>query len=123
LLLLAAGRGWGQAAVGLCGYLAAMHMSEPAIQSLLMDRVAPEERSGASATYFLVTSLAQAGAAIVGGATISRHGYRALLFGAVFAMGVSAVFFRVLCSPSSETPLWTTPPMDLDDEQVLSFPK
>lgn len=98
LLLLAAGHGWKQAAIGLCGYLGALHLSEPTIQSLLMNSVASDQRSEASAMYFLATSLAQAGAAVAGGATISRYGYPTLILGAVLAMIASAMLFRVLCS-------------------------
>ena len=80
--------------------MAAQHMSEPAIQSLLMDRVTVEERSMATAMNFLVVSVAQAVAAAVAGFAFARFGYPPVLLWVAGAVGVAAIIFRALCGPS-----------------------
>src|SRR6202035_66288 len=65
--LLASGRSLLQIELIYCGFMAAQHMSEPAIQSLLMDRVTAEERSLATAMNFLVLAIARAFSVAVAG--------------------------------------------------------
>jgi predicted MFS family arabinose efflux permease len=98
--LLAAGHGLLQIELIYCGFMAAQHMTEPAIQSLLMDRVTAEERSGATAMNFLVVSVAQAGAAAVAGFAFARFGYPLVLLWVAGAVAVAAIIFRALCGPS-----------------------
>jgi predicted MFS family arabinose efflux permease len=98
--LLAAGHGLLQIEIIYCGFMAAQHMSEPAIQSLLMDRVTVEERSMATAMNFLVVSVAQAVAAAVAGSAFARFGYPPVLLWVAGAVGVAAIIFRALCGPS-----------------------
>lgn len=101
--LLAAGRGLLQEEVIFCCYMAAQHMCDPGLQSLLMDGVAPEERSGAAAMNFLVISIAQAGAAAAAGAAFGRFGYPAVLIGIGTATAVAALAFRMLCAPNGKS--------------------
>jgi predicted MFS family arabinose efflux permease len=82
LLLLAFSPTAGLAVAAYLGYMAFQYMSEPGLFSLLMSRVAPGERSGAAALYFLVTSLAGSIAAIVGGGAVVRFGYPSVLVAA-----------------------------------------
>jgi len=85
------------AAVGYAAYLALQWMSEPGWQSLLMNGVPPEQRSGASALNYLVVFSAQAVAAAAFGAAVPRHGYPASL-ASTTAVGVLAagLFWRLL---------------------------
>lgn len=55
-------------------------MNEPGIFALLMSRVRPEERTGASALMFLVISLSQAAAGALAGAGFARFGYPPIMF-------------------------------------------
>ncbi|ADW70525.1 MFS transporter [Granulicella tundricola] len=102
LTLLAGSHGGLQSAIGLCGYLAAFHMSEPFFQTLLMNRAAPQERSSASAAWFLANSLAQAAAATLGGAIIARYGYPVLFAGAIAAMIAAAACLRLALQPTQQ---------------------
>jgi MFS family permease len=99
--LLAAGRGVLQEEVIYCVFMAAQHMCDPGLQSLLMDRVVADERSGAAALNFLVISIAQAVSAAVAGAAFARFGYPPVLVGVGMAAAVAAVVFRILCVPGS----------------------
>jgi predicted MFS family arabinose efflux permease len=85
----------GAAAVYI-GYMSFQYMSEPGIFNLLMNRVAPGERSGASALYFLVTSLAGSLAAFAGGAALSRFGYPPVLVASGCLAMAAAFLFRTL---------------------------
>jgi hypothetical protein len=85
----------GAAAVYI-GYMSFQYMSEPGLFNLLMNRVAPGERSGASALYFLVASLAGSLAAFAGGAAISRFGYPPVLLASGSAAMAAAFLFRTL---------------------------
>lgn len=76
---LASGASGALAGMIYAAYVASQYMSEPAIYSLLMERVAPEERSGASALNFLIVFGAQALAAAVAGIAVRRYGYRVIL--------------------------------------------
>jgi predicted MFS family arabinose efflux permease len=71
-------------------------MSEPGIQTLLMERSTAEERSGASALNFLVTYIAQAASAAVAGFAFARFQYRVVLGGiATFTIVASVLFYRL----------------------------
>jgi predicted MFS family arabinose efflux permease len=104
LALLAASHGGVQAAIGLCGYLASIHMGEPFFQAILMNRTTPAERSSASAAWFLSNSLAQAAAATLGGAVITRYGYPVLFAGAIAAMIAAATCIRLTLHPPGNIP-------------------
>ena len=96
LLVLAFSPTAGFAVVAYLSYMSFQYMSEPGLFSLLMSRVAPGERSGAAALYFLVTSLAGSIAAIVGGGAVVRFGYPSVLVAAASLLAVAAFLFRAL---------------------------
>jgi len=88
------------------GFSALQWMSDPGMYTLLMNRVGPAERSGASALNALVIAGFQALAALVAGGSFVRYGYPAVLIGAATVALISAVLFRVLMreSPLKEVP-------------------
>ncbi len=89
------------AAALYAGYMSCQCMSEPGIYTSLMNRVAPEERSGASALNFLVIFVAQAIAATLAGAVVARFGYAPMLAGASAMAAVAGVlFWRLPKDPS-----------------------
>jgi predicted MFS family arabinose efflux permease len=95
------------AAVTYIAYMAFQYMSEPYLFTLLMDRVAPTERSGASALNFLATSLAGILSAAAAGAAIPRFGYSFVLGTAAILAFLAAVLMfatRALCSSDSPSP-------------------
>jgi MFS family permease len=100
--LLAFGRDLLHEEIIYCVFMAAQHMCDPGFQSLLMDGVAAKERSGATALYFLVISIAQAAAAASAGAAFARFGYPPVLMGIAALVVGAAVGFRILFS-SRET--------------------
>jgi predicted MFS family arabinose efflux permease len=75
-------------------YMAFQWMSEPGLNSLLMNRIDERERSGASALTFLVAFGAQALAAFGAGEMLTRFGYGAVLAGAAALASVAALMFR-----------------------------
>ena len=100
--LLAMGRDLLREEAIFCVFMAAQHMCDPGIQSLLMDRVAAGERSGAAAINFLAISIAQAAAAAVAGFAFGKFGYPPTLVGiAVAAVGAALGFRLLVNSPTS----------------------
>lgn len=72
-------------------------MNEPGIFTLLMSRVSPEERTGASALMFLVISLSQAAAGALAGAGFARFGYPPVMSViAIIACIAAALFSRLI---------------------------
>jgi MFS family permease len=95
------------AAVTYIAYMSFQYMTEPCLFTLLMDRVTPAERSGASALNFLATSLAGTLSAIAAGAAIPRFGYSFVLGTAAILAFVAAVLMfatRALYSAGSPSP-------------------
>jgi MFS family permease len=93
---LAAGpTGWAAAAVFM-SYTASQWMSDPGVNTLLMDRVREQERTGAAALMMLVAFAAQFVASLAGGAAIARFGYSTMLACAAGLAAVAAVAFRAL---------------------------
>jgi MFS family permease len=77
-------------------YMSAQWMSEPGLNTLLMNHVGEHERSGASAVAYLVAFGAQAAAAYAAGQCIERFGYEVvLLTAALVALSASALFGRL----------------------------
>jgi MFS family permease len=98
---LAGVRGAFTAALAYVIYTAFQWMSEPGMYMLLMNKMAPSERNGASAWNSLVISLAQAVAAVAAGASFTRFGYpKVLAVTAVVALGAAALS-RLLLGHSS----------------------
>jgi len=75
------------------GYMSFQWMSEPGLNSLLMNHVEERERSGASAITFLVAFSAQALAAFAAGKLLVRFDYGPVLAGAAVLAGVAALLF------------------------------
>ena len=78
-------------------------MSDPGINTLLMDRVREAERSGAAALMMLVSFGGQLAASWVGGGAITRYGYSAVLACSAILAAVAAVLFRSLPGPHAES--------------------
>jgi len=84
-------------------YMSFQWMSEPGMNTLLMNKMSPAERSGASALNFLVMSLSQSFAAAAAGASFTRFGYPAVLtVTAVVALGAAGLS-RLLLGNGSRT--------------------
>jgi MFS family permease len=95
------------AAVTYIAYMAFQYMSEPCLFTLLMDRVPPAERSGASALNFLATSLAGILSGAAAGAAIPRFGYSFILGTAAILAFVAAILMfatRALDSARNANP-------------------
>ena len=92
------GRGLLQIELAYCGFMAAQLMCDPAIQTLLMNRVTPQERSNAAAMSFLVLSVAQAIAATVAGFAFTRFYYAHVIASIAIVAAAAAVIFRLLCA-------------------------
>ncbi|HSV12839.1 MAG TPA: MFS transporter, partial [Tepidisphaeraceae bacterium] len=86
-------------------YMSFQWMSEPGLNTLLMNHVAEREHSGASALNYVVAFGAQALAAYAGGAMFSRLGYGPALAGAAGLALLAAVLFRVLLARRFDTAL------------------
>jgi predicted MFS family arabinose efflux permease len=86
------------------GYMSFQWMSEPGLNTLLMNRVEERERTGASALNYVVAFGAQALAAYAGGAMFSRLGYGPALAGAAALALLAAVLFGVLLRGAFERP-------------------
>jgi predicted MFS family arabinose efflux permease len=71
-------------------------MNEPALFSLLMKMVPPEDRSGAAASNSLVMSGSQAVAGTLAGGAFARYGYPAVLRGIALMALLAASLFRNL---------------------------
>jgi MFS family permease len=85
-----------QAVLAYMAYMAFQWMSEPGLNTLLMNQVGERERSGASALNYLVAFSAQAVAAYAGGALFHEFGYGPVLVGAAAAAAGAAMLFRWL---------------------------
>jgi len=86
-------------AAAIAAYMAYMSfqwMSEPGLNTLLMNHIDERERSGASALNYLVAFGAQALAAFAAGNLFTRLGYGWTLAGAGVLAAVSALLFRLL---------------------------
>jgi MFS family permease len=93
---LAAEPAGAQAALAYMAYMASQWMSEPGLNTLLMNQVDERERSGASALNYLVAFSAQAVAAFAGGALFGEYGYGPVLLGAAAAAAGAAMMFKYL---------------------------
>ncbi len=99
---ISCGQGLLQIELAYCGFMAAQLMCAPAIQTLLMNRVAPQERSNAAAMSFLVLSVAQSVAAAAAGVAFTRFYYAHVIASIAFVAAVAAVAFRLLCDGSDD---------------------
>jgi predicted MFS family arabinose efflux permease len=102
LAFLAAAPGAHSAAAIYVCFAAVQWMSEPGLETLLMNQMSPAERSGASALNLFTSSVVQAIVAVVAGSAFARFGYPAVLAAiAVFAL-TAAFTFRALLSTWNE---------------------
>jgi len=102
LLALAGAAGPLWATASYTGFMAFQYMSEPGMFTVLMDRVAPGERNGASALNFLVTFAGQAVAAAVAGSMLARFGYPPVLAaGAAIAVAAAFLFRALVANPAA----------------------
>jgi MFS family permease len=84
------------ATLAYAGYTAFQWMDEPAMETLLMTKVQPHERSGASALMYMVIFASGALAAPVAGAGLTRFGYPAIIVTASILLVVGALLFGLL---------------------------
>ena len=84
------------ATLGYTTYMSFQIMSEPGVLSMLMSRVIPSERSGASAMWFFIYSAGGGLAALMAGTAIPRFGYPATLVAAALMTLLSALLFKLL---------------------------
>jgi MFS family permease len=84
------------AAAAYLAYMAFQWMSEPGMNTLLMNHVAERERGGAAAIMYLVAFSAQALAAFGAGALLPSAGYGIVIGGAALLAAVAAALLRVL---------------------------
>jgi MFS family permease len=84
------------AILAYAAYMAFQWMSEPGLNTLVMNQVGEEERSGASSITYLVAFSAQAVAALVAGQLIENFGYPPLLFAAALLALAASFLFRTL---------------------------
>jgi predicted MFS family arabinose efflux permease len=77
-------------------YMGFQWMSEPGLNTLLMNRIGEQQRSGASALNYVVAFGCQALAAWAGGAVFSRFGYGPGLATAAGLALLAGLLFRVL---------------------------
>jgi predicted MFS family arabinose efflux permease len=100
---LAGVRGASTAAFAYVVYMAFQWMSEPGMFTLLMNKMSPSERNGASALTFLVMSLSQSFAAATAGASFTRFGYPTVIgMTAVVALTAAAVSRLLLGNGSTQ---------------------
>jgi predicted MFS family arabinose efflux permease len=93
----------GLAAAGLAyaAYMGFHYMGEPGLYSLLMNRVPRTEHSGASSLNHLAMFSAQAVAATIAGAAVTRVGYSAVMLAAALMAALAALLlWRLLDEPA-----------------------
>jgi predicted MFS family arabinose efflux permease len=84
-------------------YMAFQWMSEPGLNTLLMNRVDEREHSGASALNYVVAFGAQALAAYAGGVWVTRFGYGPSLTAAATLAVIAGLLFRALLRPRHDS--------------------
>lgn len=84
------------AVAAYAAYMSFQWMSEPGLNTLLMNNVRERERGGASALNYIVAFGAQAVAAFAGGSLVTRFGYGPALAGAAALALLAAALFPIL---------------------------
>jgi MFS family permease len=79
-------------------YMSFQVMSEPGMFGMLMNRVTPAERNGASAMIFVVMFGCHAVAAALGGWVAGEHGYSVMILAASALAAAAAFLFGLLLS-------------------------
>src|SRR2546425_638763 len=93
LAVLAVGPAAVAAAFAFAGFMAFQYIDDPAMDTLLMSRVEPHERSGASALLFLTIFASGAATAPVAGLALTRFGYPAIILAASSLLLLGALLF------------------------------
>ena len=96
LATLATGPPVMMAVLGFAGFTAFQWMDEPAMESLLMTKVEPHERSGATALMYMVIFAAGAATAPLAGTGLTHFGYPAIISAAAFLLVLGALLFGFL---------------------------
>lgn len=106
LALLAVSPAAGLATLGYAGYLAFQWMDEPAMESLLMAKVQPHERSGAAAMMYMTIFGAGAVTSPLAGHAITRFGYPTTMVSAAAFLLLGGTLFGLLLGKieRAETP-------------------
>ncbi len=86
------------------GYMATQCMNEPGIYSLLMARIPPADRGGASSYTFFVSAGSQIIASTLVGSMILRFGYSSVLLGISALAAFAAYLFRSMATTDSTDP-------------------
>jgi MFS family permease len=107
---LAAGPAGIAVPVVFCCYAAFQWMSDPGINTLLMNRVSEMERGGAAALMMLMSFGAQFVSAWAGGASIARFGYAGVLACGAGLAAIAGFAFRFLPGPDPEPVKPVEPP-------------
>lgn len=82
-------------------YITATYMSEPALFTMLMDRIPAPERPQASSWHMLTASLTQSVTAVLIGAAITAAGYHTVLLGlAIAGAACGLLFYRIAAGDS-----------------------
>jgi MFS family permease len=111
---LAAGPVGIAAAAVFMAYTSCQWMTDPGVNTLLMDSVHEQERTGAAALMMLVSFAAQLVASFAGGAAIAKFGYSSILACSAGLAAVAAAAFRTLPASSAPSPVVATGPAVLD---------
>jgi MFS family permease len=90
------------AAACYAAFMALQWMSEPGMNTFLMNSVPAEERAGASAMAFTGASLMQAAAAFSAGTIITHWGYSTLLVSAALVATLAGLLVRTLLAGATE---------------------
>jgi predicted MFS family arabinose efflux permease len=98
LVLLAVAPNYLAAVMAYAAYMGFEFMSEPGINTLLMNHVSPEQRAGASSLYYLTAFCAQACAAAGAGAWVARDGFVPTLVTASVLSVAAAFMIRKLAT-------------------------
>jgi predicted MFS family arabinose efflux permease len=101
LIWLAAGKGGWNSVAAYSAYTGFQWMSEPGMYTLLMTRVRPGERAGASALNLLMISGARAIAASVAGVAFTRFGYPVVMIAVGITIFGAGCLFRLLLASES----------------------
>ena len=97
LALLAAGPPAMVAGVLYAAYMSFQVMTEPGVFTMLMGKVDPAERAGASALNFFAMNAPQAAAAGLAGVAVTHFGYQwVLATAAAIAATAALLFWRLL---------------------------
>lgn len=106
LAMLASCQGLLSAELIYCVFMAAQHMADPALQSVMIGSVNEQDRSAATAMAYLTLSVAQAVAAPLAGYAFTNLPVPQVVVGIAVAVAASAMIFRMLLHRCSVARVW-----------------